>query len=74
MITREKFDTMIRVHETDKILAHFDTSNSPLIVLCPGSGSSWKEQFNSKEEYLKRMEAWNGGYTTWVKYKQNFVW
>lgn len=73
MITREEFDTMIRVHETDKILAHFDTSNTPLTVLCPGSGS-WKEQFHSKDEYLKRMEAWNGGYETWAKYKQNIVW
>lgn len=63
---------MIKVYETDKILAHFDNSTDPLTVLCPGSGS-WKEQFHSKEEYLKRMDAWNGGYTTWVKYRQNFA-
>jgi hypothetical protein len=72
MITKEEFDTLIKVYETDKILNHFNNRTEPLIVLCPGSGS-WKEQFNSKEHYLKRMEAWNGGYETWVKYRQNIV-
>lgn len=49
----------IEVHDRKSICEHFDANpNKPITVLCPGSGS-WCETFRSKEQYLKREDAWD---------------
>jgi len=64
-----EYDKYLQINETEKIIDWFDNHpNEYLTVYCPGSGS-WFEQFHDKEQYLERMDAWNGGVASWILYK-----
>lgn len=61
---------MIEIHNKEAVFEHFDENpNASITLYCPGSGS-WTETFYSKEDYIKRQEAWNGGTEMWIKYRQ----
>jgi hypothetical protein len=50
---------MIEIYDRVAVSNHFDEHpNESITVYVPASGS-WCETFHSKEQYLKRMEAWD---------------
>ena len=59
---------LLEIYERDAIVKHFDEHpNESLTVYVPASGS-WCETFDNKEQYLKRMEAWDNyhnAYPSW---------
>ena len=49
----------ITIYMREAVNDHFDKHpNDPITLYVPASGS-WCETFYSKEQYLKRMEAWD---------------
>jgi len=56
---------MIEIYDRVSVSNYFDEHpNQPLTVYVPATGS-WCETFNNKEQYLKRMDAWDKGYPNW---------
>ena len=57
---QERLTTMmIEVHNREAICRHFDNNPGvPITTYVPASGS-WCETFESKEQYLRRQDAWD---------------
>jgi hypothetical protein len=56
---------MINIYDKTLILDHFDKHpNEPITLYVPGSGS-WCETFYNKEQYIKRMKAWENHSPEW---------
>ena len=50
---------MIEIYDRISVCNHFDEHPAePITLYVPASGS-WCETFNNKDQYLKRMEAWD---------------
>lgn len=50
---------MIEIYDRISVCNHFDEHPvEPITLYVPALGS-WYETFNNKDQYLKRMEAWD---------------
>jgi hypothetical protein len=49
---------MIEIYDSASVYKHFEAHpNEPITLYVPASGS-WCETFDYKEQYIKRMDAW----------------
>lgn len=49
----------ISIYERERVMEHFELHPNCLITLYVPASGSWYETFHNKEQYLKRMEAWD---------------
>ena len=49
----------ITVYDRELVLKHFDANPNESITLYVPASGSWYETFHTKEQYVKRMDAWD---------------